>query len=373
MKKLLNCYSEIKHIMIPECYSFLKRFALFRFLCDIIRYKIIRCLYSLFCSSGMKKKRYICSLPWEKAAVKSDGRVTCSTFHRGRDELFFGNINEQSFAEIWYGDKFRKLRNSIRKHDAPLPFLCYTCPYKTEYNGISELIPEPDFPKVLWVESTDACNLNCPVCLQRKDRKGVMLSLMSFEKMMDEIGQYLSRMMFYIDGENYLHPDATKMTRYAKQVNPGLQILTSTNGLLFSGTEKQIEFVRSGVDTVIFSIDGANQESYSRYRRGGNFTTAINNMRGVIKQKHQLGIDLHVVWRYILFKWNDSDEEMDLARSLAAEMGVDSLVWLVTTTVNHSERFLPDRISSYKTKLPYEHFEATETASKELAHNFVYA
>ena len=190
--------------------------------------------------------------------------------------------------------------------------------------------------------------------------------------MMDEIGQYLSTLLFYIDGENYLHPEATKMTRYARQVNPKLQILTSTSGLLFCGTESQIEFVRSGVDIVIFSIDGANQESYSRYRKGGNFATALNNMRGVVKQKQRLGTDLVVVWRYILFKWNDSDEEMDRARFLAAEIGVDSLTWLVTTTVNHSERFLPDSISTYKTKLPNERFEATETASQELAHNRVY-
>lgn len=372
MNKLLNRYLNVKHL-IPECYNFLRRYAIFRILCRMIRYTAINKLYTLSKASENRKKKYICALPWEKAAVKADGRVTCSTFHRSRDELFFGNINEESFSEIWYGDRFQKLRNSIRESDSPLPFLCYTCPYKIESNGVSELPLKPDFPKVLWVESTDACNLNCPDCLYRKDRSGAKLSLESFQKMMDEIGQYLSTVLFYIDGENYLHPEAMEMTRYAKQVNPELQILTSTNGLLFCETESQEDFVRSGVDSVIFSIDGANQESYSRYRKGGNFATALNNMRGVIEQKQRLGIKLDVIWRYILFKWNDSDEEMDLARSIASDIGVDSLTWLITTTVNHSERFLPGLISSYKAKLHNERFEATETASQELAHNSVYA
>lgn len=372
MKRLLNSYMKVKHLM-PVCYCFISKFALFRGLCRNIRYTIISRLYVLWNASGVQRKKFTCALPWEKAAIKADGRVTCSTYHRNRDELFFGNINKQSFSEIWFGDQFQSLRGSIRQPDSALPFLCYTCPYKMEFHGKSELPLKPDFPKVLWVESTDACNLNCPGCLHREDRKNAELSFTTFQKTMNEIGEYLSTILFYIDGENYLHPEAVKMTRYAKQVNPELRIHTSTNGLMFNGTENQINFVQSGVDSVIFSIDGATQESYSRYRKGGNLTTALNNMRGVIEQKRRLGIELHVVWRYILFKWNDSDDEMDLARGIAAEMGVDSLTWLITTTVNHSERFLPYRISSYKVKIPIERFEATETASKEIAHSQVYA
>ena len=368
---MLCCYSELKNL-IPKCYLFLKRFKILRSLYRIIRYTAINKSYTLVFALKKERNKYICLLPWERAAIKADGRVTCSSYHRGRDELFFGNINNQSFSEIWFGYRFQKLRSTIREPSTIFPFHCYTCPYKIESNKITDLIPIPNFPKVLWVESTDACNLNCPACLQPKDRKGAKLPLESFKKVIDEIGKHLSTLLFYIDGENYLHPDAMKMTQYAKQVNPKLQIITSTNGLLFSGTDRQIEFVRSGVDSVIFSIDGAYQESYSRYRRGGNFNTALNNMRGVIEQKQNLGINLNVVWRYILFKWNDSDEEMDHARSLASEIGVDSLIWLVTTTANHSERFLPGSINNYKTMLPIEHFEATETAAQELAHNQVF-
>ena len=42
-------------------------------------------------------------------------------------------------------------------------------------------------------------------------------------------------------------------------------------------------------------------------------------------------------WRYILFKWNDSDEEMNLARRLATEIGVDRLSWEIT---DHPEKLV---------------------------------
>ena len=34
-----------------------------------------------------------------------------------------------------------------------------------------------------------------------------------------------------------------------------------------------------------------------------------------------------IVWRYILFAWNDTPEEMNLAREMAKDIGVDHLTW----------------------------------------------
>jgi len=187
----------------------------------------------------------------------------------------------------------------------------------------------------------------------------------SYTQIIDEVGPHLQTLLFYIDGENYMHPEAVQMTKYARKVNPDVFILTTTNGLLFNTPRQQEEFVRSGVDKVIFSIDGATSYSYARYRRGGQFDLALKNLEAIVELKNRLSIPIHVQWRYILFEWNDSDEEMDRARELAVRTGVDSLVWLITTTVDHSRRFFLSHMSDYPVKLANEHFEATEIAVKE--------
>src|SRR5205814_2141499 len=48
-------------------------------------------------------------------------------------------------------------------------------------------------------------------------------------------------------------------------------------------------------------------------------------------------------WRYILFTWNDSDEEMNRAREIAAAIGIDRLCWEITDHPEHaySRRFVP--------------------------------
>ena len=81
--------------------------------------------------------------------------------------------------------------------------------------------------------------------------------------------------------------------------------------------------VHSGIDEVTFSIDGSSQENYVKYRQRGNFDKAIANLRALLDERAKRGSDTPFVnWRYILFKWNDSDEEMNRARRMAKEEGL---------------------------------------------------
>jgi hypothetical protein len=61
-------------------------------------------------------------------------------------------------------------------------------------------------------------------------------------------------------------------------------------------------------------------------------------------EKRTSGRDVpHLNWRYILFNWNDNDEEMEKARRIAAEAGVDRLCWEITDHPedSYSRRFAP--------------------------------
>src|SRR5262249_49648604 len=99
-----------------------------------------------------------------------------------------------------------------------------------------------------------------------------------------------------------------------------------------------------GIDEVTFSIDGASQETYVRYRQRGRFDVAIRNLGAMADEKRRAGRDLPFLnWRYILFTWNDTDAEMQRARQLAADVGVDRLCWELTDHPEgaYSRRFVP--------------------------------
>ena len=47
---------------------------------------------------------------------------------------------------------------------------------------------------------------------------------------------------------------------------------------------------------------------------------------------------MEIIWQYILFEWNDSDEELAEARRRAADIGVP-LKWVFTHTEGASKRY----------------------------------
>jgi hypothetical protein len=170
-----------------------------------------------------------------------------------------------------------------------------------------------------------------------------MLDFELFRNVVDEAGPGLVRIDFFNYGEAFLHKRAIEMCEYIKGRFPHVYLYTSTNGLMFT-EESARRLARSGIDEVTFSIDGASQDTYVQYRQRGKFDLAIRNLRIMAEEKRKSRRDVpHLNWRYILFKWNDSDEEMNRARQLAADIGVDRLSWEITDhpESSFSRRFVP--------------------------------
>jgi hypothetical protein len=94
------------------------------------------------------------------------------------------------------------------------------------------------------------------------------------------------------------------------------------------------------IDLIVFSIDGAWEESYRRYRVNGNLQRALANMEALVHACERAGTAdrVQIIWQYILFEWNDSDEELVDARRRAAEIGVP-LKWVFTHTEGASKRY----------------------------------
>ncbi len=170
-----------------------------------------------------------------------------------------------------------------------------------------------------------------------------MLDFDLFTRVIDETGSALVRVDFFNYGEAFLHKRAVEMCAYIKSKFPHVYVYTSTNGLALTEAKAR-ELVHTGIDEVTFSIDGATQDTYARYRQRGTLDVALKNLAAMADEKQRSARDVPFLnWRYILFNWNDSDEEMGLARRRAAELGVDRLTWEITDHPENafSRRFAP--------------------------------
>ncbi len=168
------------------------------------------------------------------------------------------------------------------------------------------------------------CNLECPLCLSEMARQqGYSMPVMKeadLDHILSAYGDYLVRIWLSLWGEPLLNKRLPELI--AKCKSREIWVLISSN-MSVPLQDAAIEaMVKSGLDAIILSIDGATQETYQTYRRGGDLALVLDNVRRMVAAKRRLGLHSpHLYWRYLAFPWNC--HEIELAREMAAALGVD--------------------------------------------------
>lgn len=98
---------------------------------------------------------------------------------------------------------------------------------------------------------------------------------------------------------------------------------TSTNAHYLS-KENAIATVKSGLDRLIISIDGTTQDTYGKYRIGGQLDKVLEGTKTLLQTRKELKASTpHIIWQFIVFSHNES--QLKNIKSLAREFGVDEL------------------------------------------------
>jgi len=278
-----------------------------------------------------------------------DGRMVCGCADPYGKRVL-GDMKTASVSQIWTGETASRLRQDLVTGGSKF---CGDCPLKLPIKKDeappARSLDAGGLPSRLYIECTAACNISCsqsccaPETGITRTRNAGMLDYAIFQKVVDEAGPTVGRIDFFNYGEAFLHKRALDMVEYIKSRFPHVYLYTSTNGLALTEDGAR-RLARAGIDEVTFSLDGATAESYVKYRQRGDFGKAIRNLTALVDEKRKNALDVPFVnWRYILFNHNDSDAEMDLARRMAFEIGVDRLSWEITDHPENmfSRRFMP--------------------------------
>lgn len=176
-------------------------------------------------------------------------------------------------------------------------------------------------PEYVMIDTTNTCNLHCPLCPTGQGRneypKG-MMKLETFKKVIDESGKRLYDIYMGNWGEPLLNPEIYEMIKYAHKYNIRISINTNLNTLDKDSAKKLVE---SKPEALFVSIDGASQTSYEKYRKGGDFNKVIDNIKLISEIKKQRNSNLPViVWQFLVMKHNEV--EIDRASEMAKKLGI---------------------------------------------------
>ena len=175
-----------------------------------------------------------------------------------------------------------------------------------------------------------------------------MLTESLFKETIDELQDTLLYLLFYFQGEPYLHPQFLDLVQYAASKN--IYTATSTNAHYLNDKNAR-KTVESGLDRLIISIDGTTQETYQAYRKGGSLDKVLEGTKNVIAWKQKLQSKTpHIIFQFLVVKPNE--HQVDEVKALAKELGVDE-VGLKTAQVydyEYGSGLIPsiDKYSRYK-------------------------
>jgi MoaA/NifB/PqqE/SkfB family radical SAM enzyme len=185
-------------------------------------------------------------------------------------------------------------------------------------------------PDAIRLEASSFCQLRCPSC---PTTAGVIhpavgsgfLRLDDFRNLLDE-NPFVTSIELSNYGEIFLNPQLLQILELAHERNVAL---TAANGVNLNHVRDEVleGLVRYGLQRMTCSIDGASQETYSRYRVRGNFGQVIANLRRINQFKHQYRSQFPLLrWQFIVFGHNEG--ELPFAHQMAQQLGMEFYVKL---------------------------------------------
>ncbi len=201
--------------------------------------------------------------------------------------------------------------SSLKKARTYLSSLTATFKSKTR-QAPSAIPPTPSF---VLMESTNACNLRCRMCFlygegMSPERKIGFLQKSIWQQAIDEMETWSSPVTLDLHGagEPLLHPDLFDIVVAAKQ-KKNISVGFLSNATLLN-EEKAHAVIKSELDWIGFSVDGAQKDIFEYYRKGAVLEEVEENIEHLLRIRKNG--KLHVMLNMVLH--TEADTELFINR-----------------------------------------------------------
>lgn len=290
--------------------------------------------------------------------LKSNGEILCNDDFG--EQIVLGLVDEEQgnwdIAEIFNNEKYIHIRESFLNNKVPWEGVCQNCAFLRTNENYSDDLSRKVITK-FQLEPSLACNLACPCCtnynqIRTREKPHIMPELLFSTVLRSlKVNNYSLNFIEYCgQGDPLMHPRFSSISKVAREFYPDTPQRLITNG----NFDYQSKLENLFLDEIYVSCDGVRQGSYEKYRRKGEVGKVLKFIRDIPSQIE--GKKQNLIWKYILFEFNDSDEELIEAQHLAQELGVDTLLFVVTHSDFRSQKYtleslgeLPILFSNVKT------------------------
>lgn len=244
---------------------------------------------SYYQSRTISDKRFICHAPFNNMYFNSLGDIANCWLTFDSPEQY---TEDRTLKEIWFGEKFTKLRENIKNFD--LSSRCTTCLHYLENKNHVNLLakaydneyPLGDYPTMMEFELTNTCNLECSMCtgllssaIRTNREKLPKLKSPYGAKFVQELEEFIPFLheARFNGGEPFLIKIYYDIWERIIAINPKCKIVVATNGTVL--TKKVKDTLERGNFHINISIDSLIPERYGEIRVNGNLNQVIENFK----------------------------------------------------------------------------------------------
>lgn len=266
---------------------------------------------------GLVQDKLFCAAPWNHFFVQQDGDVRVCCMVGGQGEVL-GNINEQSWEDIWYGEKYQNLRKRFLERDPETLKYCKHCldydkfgkgSCRHQFNGfVKESKRSIDFlienPRIVSLDlrTSRTCGLACLICgpwnssrwekeLNFKNRCYVTEEgYRNVEQLIEDLKRRIIHINI-VGGEPFMMKEAMHLLQEVQPYKKRIKILINTNCQTLSYKGQEVLPLLEGFDWVQIdaSIDAVGKAAeYQRY--GAKWEVIKSNFERLLDTPYKIWV-----------------------------------------------------------------------------------
>ncbi|MGB5745422.1 MAG: radical SAM protein [Desulfobacterales bacterium] len=187
---------------------------------------------------------------------------------------------------------------------------------------MSEIEQYLKLPKVLYIETTNRCNLRCKGCILYRGNWEPErdISLAELIRITDQLPE-LERVYLHGIGEPLLNNELADIIRHLKRRK--VYVLFNSNGILLN-QQRQQELIDTELDELRISLDAASSQGYEIIRNSNKFAHIIKNLKSfrLLQKQLQMASPKLSLW---FLGTRDNISELPGFIALAAEIGIEEV------------------------------------------------
>ena len=154
-----------------------------------------------------------------------------------------------------------------------------------------------------------------------------------YSQVLEKLSPHLLHLTLYFQGEPMLNPRFGEMVQLARKQN--IFVSTSTNGHFL--TDKNVDdIMKSGLNHLIISLDGLDQETYAKYRVNGNFQDVVQGIQRLVNARKAMNPGYPFIeLQFLVMRHNE--HQLGQVGEFARLSGVDKLTFKTAQVYNFDQ------------------------------------